>query len=198
MKNTLFISVNTIKERTGLHANIDDKLIMPEIATAQDMYILPMLGTNLYERLQAGIVANDLNSDEVTLLDDFITTTLVYFVLSELPVGLSFQFYNKGLVRKSSDNSINPDMQELLDVANRYRSRAEFYRQRTIKYLRQNAAQGKYPQYLNFGIGVDKIRPDRDSYSASMWLGGDYTYNPDRPLTFEEKYQGAFGICLTC
>lgn len=198
MKNTLFISVNTIKERTGLRANIDDKLILPEIATAQDMYILPLLGSNLYERLQAGIVANDLNADETTLLDDFVTTTLVYFVLSELPVGLSYQFYNKGLVRKSSNDTLAPDMQELIDVANRYRSRAEFYKQRTIKFLRQNAAQGKYPQYVNFGVGIDKIRPERDAYSASMWLGDDIYFNSQRPISFEEKYQGQFGICLNC
>ena len=194
MKNTLFISVNTIKERTGLHSNVDDKLILPEIQTAQDMYILPMLGSNLYERLQDGIVANDLNADEITLLDDFVTTTLMYFVLSELPVGLSYQMFNKGIMRKTSDNGLNPDMQELIDVANRYRARAEFYKQRTIKYLRQNAALGKYPQYVNFGVGIDKIRPERDAYQASMWLGDDIAFYNSHPISFEERYQGQFGI----
>ena len=77
MKNTLFISVSSIKERTGLHANVDDKLVLPEIKTAQDMYIHPLLGSALYERLQNGIVANNLDSDEVALLDNFITDTLV-------------------------------------------------------------------------------------------------------------------------
>jgi hypothetical protein len=197
MKNTLFISVNTIKERTGLHSNVDDKLILPEIQTAQDMYILPLLGSNLYERLQDGIVADDLNADELTLLDDFVTTTLVYFVLSELPVGLSYQMFNKGIMRKTSDHGLNPDMQELIDVANRYRARAEFYKQRTIKFLRQNAAYGKYPQYVNFGVGIDKIRPERDAYQASMWLGDDVNYT-NNPISFEEKYQGQFGICPNC
>lgn len=197
MKNTLFISVNTIKERTGLHSNVDDKLILPEIQTAQDMYILPLLGSNLYERLQNGIVADDLNADEIILLDDFVTTTLMYFVLSELPVGLSYQMFNKGIMRKTSDHGLNPDMQELIDVANRYRSRAEFYKQRTIKFLRQNAASGKYPEYVNFGVGIDKIRPERDAYQASMWLGDDINYS-NHPISFEEKYQGQFGICPNC
>jgi len=53
--NTLFISVQNIKERSGLHANVDEKLVLPEIKTAQDMYILPALGTALYNRLQDGI-----------------------------------------------------------------------------------------------------------------------------------------------
>ncbi len=36
--NTLFISVQNIKDRSGLHANVDEKLVLPEIKTAQDMY----------------------------------------------------------------------------------------------------------------------------------------------------------------
>jgi hypothetical protein len=85
-------------------------------------------------------------------------------------------------------------MQELIDVANRYRTRAEFYKQRSIKFLRQSAASGKYPQYVNFGVGIDKIRPERDAYQASMWLGDDINYNSSHPISFEERYQGQFGI----
>ena len=29
--NTLFISVQNIKDRSGLHANVDEKLVLPEI-----------------------------------------------------------------------------------------------------------------------------------------------------------------------
>ncbi len=171
MKNTLFISVSTIKERSGLHANVDDKLVLPEIKTAQDMYIHPLLGTGLYERLQDGIVASNLDSDEVALLDNYITDTLVYYVLSELPTGLSYQFYNKGLVRKTSDNTDQPQMQDLLDISARYRKRAEFYAERTVKFLKQNAAQGKYNLYLNPGSGLDAIHPDNSAYSTTIYLG---------------------------
>jgi hypothetical protein len=93
MKNICFINVNTIKERSALHSNVDDKLILPEILTAQDMFLLPALGTALYDRLQDGIENNNLTADEVDLLDNFITNPLVYYTLSELPVGLSYQFY---------------------------------------------------------------------------------------------------------
>lgn len=184
--NILFISADTIKERSGLHYNVDEKLIKPEIKTSQDMYILPALGSALYNRLQDGISCNNLTCDEKTLLDDYVADTLVNYVLSELPQGLSFQFYNKGLVRKSSDNTDMPSMQDLIDIANRYRSRAEFYKQRLIKYLKQN--QTLYPLYLNFGAGIDAIQPDNDAYRASIWLGDDYCCKGER--TFKELYQG--------
>jgi hypothetical protein len=193
MKNICFINVNTIKERSALHSNVDDKLILPEILTAQDMYLLPALGTALYNRLQSGIENNNLNADEVDLLDNFITNPLVYYTLSELPVGLSYQFYNKGLVRKNSENTETPQMQDLIDVASRYRTRAEFYTQRLIKHLKQvSSTSDKFQEYVNYGTGVDIIKPERDAYQASIWLGDDCDC---KPMSFEERYQGENGIC---
>lgn len=192
MRNTLFISVNTIKERTGLHANVDEKLVLPEIMTAQDMYILPALGTGLYNRLQDGIDNNDLTADETDLLDSYITNCLVYFVMSELPMGLSYQFYNKGVVRKTSDNTETPSAQDMIDVANRYKARAEFYKQRLVKYLKQSSTITKFPLYNNPGNGVDTIRPDHEAYTTTIWLGDDCGC---QSKTFEQKYQGNINSC---
>ena len=187
--NTLFISVQNIKDRTGLHNNVDEKLVNPEIKTSQDMYILPTLGSGLYNRLQAGIVANNLNADEVILLDNYLADCIIYFVMAELPIGLSYQFYNKGLLRKGGENTENPSMQDMIDVANRYRARAEFYKERMIKFLQEN--QIKYPEYLDFGSGLDAIQPDRSGYSSSIWLGDEYSCSK----SLEEKYQGKNGTC---
>ena len=196
-KNTLFISVQSIKDRTGLHANVDEKLVLPEIKTAQDMYILPALGSALYNELQTAVDTNTYTTLQTTLLDDYIVDTLIYFVMSELPQGLSFQFYNKGLLRKSGENQENPSMQDMIDVANRYKARAEFYKQRLIKYLKQNNAL--YPNYLNFGSGIDSIKPDNEGYTVSMYLGdaccNDDDYEGKRKRTFEERYQGNIGCC---
>lgn len=194
-KNTLFISVQNIKDRTGLHANVDEKLVLPEIKTAQDMYILPALGSALYNQLQTAVEGNTYTNEETTLLDDYIADCLVYYVMSELPMGLSYQFYNKGLLRKSGENTENPSMQDMIDVANRYRARAEFYKQRMIKYLKQNNVL--YPNYLNFGSGIDSIKPDNDGYTVSMWLGDNGCCGDDTKYrkSFEERYQGNIGCC---
>jgi len=189
--NILFISVDTIKDRSGLHLNVDEKLVKGEIKAVQDMYILPALGTALYDRLQAGVNANDLTQLEINLLNNYIVDTLVNFTLAELPQGLSFQFYNKGLLRKSGENFENPSMQDMIDIANRYRARAEFYKQRLIKYLRQNIVD--FPLYSNYGSGIDAIKPERDAYNSTIWLGdtgccGDFK-------SYEEKYQGNNSNC---
>jgi hypothetical protein len=191
-KNILFISVDTIKDRTGLHFNVDPKLVFPDILFAQDAYILPVLGTALYNKLQDGIECKDLTCDEETLLDEYITPCLVYQVMAELPMALSFQFYNKGVVRKSGDGQTEPSASELTDVANRYQARAEFYRQRLMKYLKEQSSQNKFPEYNNPGTGVDVIVPDSETYTTQVWLGDDYCC---AGKSFEEMYQGNSNSC---
>jgi hypothetical protein len=191
-RNILFISVNTIKERTAVHTNLDDKLINPEILTSQDMYILPALGTALYERLQNGIQNANLSQVEEDLLDTYITPTLVYYVMSELPMGLSYQFYNKGMIRKSGEGQENPSAAEMIDVADRYKARAEFYKQRLVKYLKEKSGYNTYPEYNNPGSTYDTINPDNEAYTTSIWLGDD---DCCKGMTFEEKYQGNINRC---
>jgi hypothetical protein len=192
MGKVLFISPATIKERTGLHANVDEKLVNPEIITAQDMYIHPALGTGLYTRLQDGIENNNLTAQEQDLLNTYITDALVYYTLSELPMGMSFQFYNKGVIRKTGTDQVEPNVQELIEVANRYRARAEFYANRMMLFVKETASKGQYfQQYINPGNGVDIIHPERQVYASTVYLGHD----KHRPRTYEEKYQGDSPNC---
>lgn len=193
-RKILFITPQTIKERSGLHTNVDEKLVNPEIMTAQDMFIHPALGTGLYNRLQDGIELNDLTDAEQTLLDTYVTPALVYQVLSELPMGMSFQFYNKGVVRKTGTDQSDPTMQDLIDVANRYKARAEFYMDRMVRYLRQQATTtNDFPTYLNPGTGADIIVPQKEPYSISIYLGDDFDCCDSKD--FEKIYQGNIPRC---
>jgi hypothetical protein len=193
-RKVLFITPQTIKERTGLHANVDEKLVNPEILTTQDMYILPALGTALYVRLQDGIENNNLTDKEQELLDTYITPALVHFVLSELPMGISFQFYNKGLIRKTGTDQTEPNVQDIIDVSNRYKARAEFYKNRMMLWVKETASKGvHFQEYINPGTGIDIVHPDNEAYTTSIYLGDDCGCKPKR---FEEIYQGdTFRTC---
>jgi hypothetical protein len=45
-------------------------------------------------------------------------------------------------------------------------------------------------EYLNFGSGIDAIRPENNGYSASIWLGDSDCCDGK---TLSEKYQGNNG-----
>jgi hypothetical protein len=61
----------------------------------------------------------------------------------------------------------------MIDVANRYKSRAEFYKQRLVMYLKEKSGTNIFPLYNNPGSGYDVIVPDNEAYTTSIWLGDD-------------------------
>lgn len=177
--NTLLMSDEMIKDRTAIHGNIDAKLIYPDIKVAQDMYILPIIGTALYDKLQAAVTANNWTglSDYKTLLDNYIIDALMYYTLAELPFTMGFQLWNKGVVRKQGDNTDLPTMSELVDISNRYKDKGQWYANRLRLYLIQNAPT-KFKEYYQPGSGIDTVYPDQKSFSMPVYLGGDQKDNP--------------------
>ena len=176
--NTLLISDEIIKERTAVHGNIDAKFIYPDIKVAQDMYILPVLGTALYDKLQAlvnqfGSATWTGNTNYQALLNTYIIDALMYFTLAELPTTLGYQFWNKGVIRKQGENTDLPSMSELIDISNKYRERGQWYANRLRLYLVQNAV-AMFPEYLKPGNGIDTINPETKGFSMPVFLGDDY------------------------
>jgi len=186
-KNILMISVQMLKDRTAVHDNIDEKLIFPEIKAAQDMYILPLCGSALFNKLLTDINANTLGGNYKVLVDDYIIDTLANYVISELPLGLTYQFWKKGVAQKTTDSSIAPSMTDLFSVASKYKRRAEEYAQRMRLYLRENAPV-MFPEYINPGSGVDTVIPERQGFSNPIYLGDVSPYQSEYK-TYEEKYQ---------
>lgn len=170
-KNILFISDTIIKERSIVNTNTDPKLIYPDIKAAQDMYILPVLGTALFNKIQTAVNANDWTglTNYKTLLDDYIIDPLVYYVMAELPMN-SYQFTNKGIMRKQGDNTELPSMADLISISNRYRDRAEHYTERLRRYLLEKAPT-LFPEYLNPGNTIDTVLPKQSSFTMPVYLG---------------------------
>lgn len=169
--NTLLISVQQLKERTGLHSNVDEKQVTPDIKYCQDAYIMPLLGTALMDKLQADIEAGAPTGNYLTLWSNYVLDALCYYVLGESPMTLTYQLYNKGLVRKSSENTINPDVQDIISMADKYKKRAEWYGQRIADYLLEN--YNLFPEYTSPGSGIDAFLPEISAYKTTFSIGDD-------------------------
>jgi hypothetical protein len=180
-KNILFVSSKVLMERTALHDNIDPKMLEMDIKTAQDQYILPLLGSELFKKIQSLLptdINNAGNEDYKLLMDDYLIDALIQFTLSELPQTLTYQFWNKGVLTKSGDDQTTPTMSELVEFAQRFRKRGEMYANRCRNYLMSNP--NTYPEYYKYGTSFDAVNPDRRSYTAPIFLGNsDDCCGPD-------------------
>lgn len=186
--NTLFISEETLKSRTGISEAIDGKQIKPHIKIAQDLMIQSALGSPLYLRLQSGIEAGNLNVNETTLLDNYVTDCHIWYTMSLLPMALGYQFFAKGVLQKTAEESQTPTRADLELIASNYKQTAEFYKQRMINYLRQNYSL--YAEYYNFTAGYDTIFPELKAYTSPIWLGSLQPGYSNRSFTGSNSNNG--------
>jgi hypothetical protein len=175
-KNILLISVDILKERTDIHDNVDPKLVYPHIKYVQDAFIKPILGSALFDKLQtlidAGTITAGANTDYKLLLDEYLIDTIIWYVKSELQVDISFQTWNKGVVRKQGENTEMPTMSELIDLSNRYKNKGEYYANRMKLFIiDQNSRNQKYQEYTNPGSTVDTITPEQRNFTMPVYLG---------------------------
>lgn len=185
--NTLLMTVQQLKDRTGLHSNVDEKQVKPDIKYCQDAFILPLLGTALMNKLQDDIEAGLPTGNYLILWRDYLLDALTYYVLSESPNTLTYQLYNKGLVRKSSENTINTDPQEIINEVNRYKKKADFYGQKMADYLLQNHTL--FPEYDSPGTGIDTILPEVNAYETTFYMGDDCRCTDGSYQVSDSKYK---------
>ena len=167
IQHTLYISATRIKKDTALGGSVDDNIIMPYILLAQDMFILPVLGTDLDDKLKSDIQGGSLAGAYKTLVVTYIQPALVQFAFAELAPFLRLRFVNNAVVimgaTDQSDSASYEDIKPLIDRAN---DAAEFYRQRLIDYLRNNTSS--FSEYSsNTGADLD---PTTRNYYAGINL----------------------------
>tara|TARA_R100000781_G_scaffold2811_1_gene4333 strand:- start:668 stop:1246 length:579 start_codon:yes stop_codon:yes gene_type:complete len=167
IQHTLFISATRLKKDTALGGSVDDNLIMPYILLAQDMNILPVLGTDLYDKLKSEVQAGTLAGAYKTLMETYIQPALVQFSFSQLAPYLRLRFVNNAVVvmgaTEQSSSATYDDIKPLMDTAT---DAAEFYRQRMISYLQNNTSS--FTEYTsNTGADLD---PTTRNYYAGINL----------------------------
>lgn len=171
-----FISETALKDTTVLNENVDPKLISPAIIEAQDMFIQTILGSALYNRIDALIPSGNIslpaNAVYKTLLDDYIQPALKYYTLAELVLPMSFKLMNKSIASRSSEFSNPISSDEFALVRENFMNKAEWYGKRLINYLRDNTLI--YPEYMTtITINYSTIMPKSNSFTNGMFLGDE-------------------------
>ena len=167
IQHTLYISSTRIKKDTALGGSVDDNIIMPYILLAQDMFILPVLGTDLDAKLKAEIQAGSLSGAYKTLVETYIQPALVQFSFTELAPFLRLRFVNNSVVvMGDTDTGSSATYEDIKPLMDRSKDAAEFYRQRLIDYLRNNSSS--FSEYTsNSGSDLD---PTVNNYFAGINL----------------------------
>jgi hypothetical protein len=170
---TLFITTNDIKDFSNLSGNIDNNKIIQFISIAQDLDVVPILGTDLSNRLIEVIEHGSLTAIEEALINDYIKPTLIHFAQSRILPNIAYTIANGGIFKHSSENSETVDVKELNVLTENEVSIASQYGDRLAKYLRFHTSD--FPEYLT--NTNEDIKPDRNPVFNPFELSGNKHIN---------------------
>lgn len=177
MANVLFISEETLKQNSIISENVDPKLFRMSITDAQELYMLPILGTNLYNDLVTSVSGFSVSGTPISepyqiLLDTYIKPTLVKYSLFRMILSLSYKFQNKNIGSKSSEFSQQISYGDMTKLKEQFLNDAETYAERLSRFLLANNAT--YPKYLTQeNANISTIYPLKNNYQNGMYLDSE-------------------------
>jgi hypothetical protein len=180
MANVLLISENKIKSFTNINRNVDIDAIRAEIAVAQDIHLMPLLGAKFYYHLldQVSSTGNTFNSDELTLVDTYISPYLIQTAYFEMLPHLHIRTMNVGLVEPGAleGGRNGADIETMKYLRGIQKQRSDFYKQRLQDYLITGRGQGKFPDYDSYST-IDGLTPDKNAkYNSPITLNHTTRY----------------------
>ena len=169
MAYALFITRNDIIKNTPLQGSIDADRLLNFVRTAQDKYILNLLGTVLFDFLQARIVAGtvgSLDSYYQDLINEHIKPTLIWYSCVEYIPFSGVQFKSEGAVKHETETAKSVSKNEVDYLLQKAMNNADYYATRMQNYLISFSNQ--IPQYLQSVGNQTQIYPDM----GNAYFGG--------------------------
>ena len=98
MATALFISRTDLVKNSIIDGNTDTDKFIQFIKIAQQIEIQNFLGTDLYNRISADIIAGTLTGDYLNLVNDYVQPMLIWWAqVSYLPYA-AYQIKNGGVL----------------------------------------------------------------------------------------------------
>ena len=145
MSKALFISTDDVKRKSILKGNLDVDNFIQYIEVAQDIHIQNYLGTDLYNKISADIIASTLTGDYLTLTTNYIKPMLIHWSVVEALPFLAYTVDNVGLTLRNAENSTSAEKNDVDFLVEKARIIASYYTDRFIAYMCENSAS--FPEY---------------------------------------------------
>ena len=159
MATALFINRTDLVKNSIIDGNTDTDKFIQFIKIAQQIDIQNLLGTDLYNKISADIVAGSLAGNYLSLVNTYVQPTLIWFAQMNYIPFAAYQIKNGGVFKHTSETAQNVDKNEVDYLVAKAREYANYYSTRLVDYLSFN--DNLFPEY-NSNTNED-IDPDTDT-----------------------------------
>lgn len=184
-RNVLLISEDYIKSESNLDNNVSGKYLQSAIKLAQDIELQSLIGTKLLEVLQKkcidwvdssveGAVADSIDDPDnikyKELLDYYVTPFLLFQVLSEVIVPITYKLSNFGVMRTDDEKDIAADASQVNLLRKYYKDKADFFKARLQDWV--ITYYNDFPELYSYKPLKDMYPNLYSASSCGLWLGG--------------------------
>jgi hypothetical protein len=159
MATALFISRTDLVKNSIIDGNVDTDKFIQFIKIAQEIEVQNYLGTDLYNKISADIIAGTLSGDYLNLVNDYVQPMLIWWAQVNYIPYAAYQIKNGGVFKHTSENAESASRSEVDYLVQKARNTAEYYTRRFVEYMNFNS--NLFPEY-NSNSDSD-VYPDSDS-----------------------------------
>ena len=167
MATALFIKREDLVKNTALSGSVDTDKFIQFIKLAQEIHVRNYLGSDLYDKISADIIAETLTGNYLSLVNDYIQDMLIHYAMSEYLPFAAYTISNGGVFKHNSENSQVATKPEIDILIAKERNYAEYYTNRFLDYMSFNGSS-KFPEY--YSNNNEEIYPDNDTNSIGWVL----------------------------
>ena len=195
MTTTFIISETKLRMFTDLNDNVDTELLRNAVRESQDIEIQRILGTNLYEKILSEINASTLSGVYLTLVEDYVQNSLLYWAYYYALEYVMLRPRNNGLlIPNGGENSLAVDRSWFEQKRQSIKNKAEFYSQKLTAYLIQY--QQNYPE-LTQNVELQENIADYGIQYKSPIVFRYNTYSPHLKEAIEMGLPITYGRALS-
>ena len=145
MATALFISRTDLVKNTVISGGTDTDKFIQFIKIAQQIDIQNYLGTDLYNKISADIIADNLTCNYLDLVNDYVQPMLIHYAMMQYLPFAAYQIKNGGISKHNSENAESVSKDEVDYLVNKERNFAEYYTRRFIDYI--SFHEEDFPEY---------------------------------------------------
>jgi hypothetical protein len=165
MAQALFITTKDIQQFTAMNGSVDPDNFVQFVKITQDLDIQNYLGTDLFNKISADIVAGTIAGDYLSLLTTYIKPMVLHFSMTYYLPWAAYTIANRGVYKHNSENSETVSKTEVDYLIEKERTIAMAYTQKFIKYICNNEAL--FPEYSS---NTDEdVVPSRSNSNFGGW-----------------------------
>lgn len=158
----MIINEKYLKEYSPIPLNYDLTELRNYIGVAEKIWVVPVLGQDLYDEIQSQVDENKLSDENSTLLTE--GGLWQYLAFATCLEGLAFiwaNFSEVGITLGKSDNSESVNLKDITYIEQNLRRQVEVLKDSLIKWLNSHLDSfPKYIPYMESPIGIYEPNPN--------------------------------------